>query len=89
MKVAEFKKERKVWEIEVHTNKMGNKFVKAKCMTQYDTLLEVQLYKMHDNVVIAYEVNHNLVDNETLSELRKVMMEIREQYCSRPSERRY
>lgn len=81
MKVAELKVDRKTWSIEVYTNHNGHKFIKAKCETIYGTLLEVQLYKMYDGVVIAYEVNNNLVDDETLSELRKVMMELREQYC--------
>ena len=82
MKVAEIKVERKTWNIEVYTNKNGNKFIKAKCETVYGTLLDVQLYKMYDGVVIAYEVNNNLVDEETLTELRKSMIELREQYCS-------
>lgn len=81
MKIAEIKVSRKVWDIEVYTNKNGNKFIKAKCTTIYGTLLEVQLYKMYDGVIIAYEVNHNLVDDETLTELRKVMIKLREQYC--------
>lgn len=81
MKVAEIKVERKKWNIEVYTNKNGNKFIKAKCETIYGTLLEVQLYKMYDGVIIAYEVNHNLVDDETLSELRKAMIALKEQYC--------
>ena len=82
MKVAEIKVERKTWNIEVYTNKNGNKFIKAKCETVYGTLLDVQLYKMYDGVVIAYEVNNNLVDEETLTELRKSMIELREQYCT-------
>ena len=82
MKIAEIKVERKMWDIEVYTNKFGNKFIKAKCMTEHDTLLEVQLYKMPDGVIIAYEVNNNLVDNEVISELRKAMIELRKQYCT-------
>lgn len=81
MKIAEIKVARKTWDIEVYTNHNGNKFIKAKCTTIYGTLLEVQLYRMYDGVVIAYEVNHNLVDEETLTELRKAMIELREQYC--------
>lgn len=80
MKVAEVKVARKTWDIEVYTNKNGNKFIKAKCVTIYGTLLEVRLYKMYDGVVIAYEVNHNLIDEETLTELKKAMMKLREQY---------
>lgn len=83
MKIAEIKVERKTCDIEVYTNKNGNKFIKAKCETIYGTLLEVQLYKMYDGVVIAYEVNHNLVDEETLSELKKAMIKLREQYCTK------
>ena len=81
MKVAEVNVERKTWDIEVYTNKNGNKFIKAKCITIYGTLLEVHLYKMYDGVVIAYEVNHNLVDEKTLTELKKAMIRLREQYC--------
>lgn len=81
MKVAEVKVDRKTWDIEVYTNKNGNKFIKAKCQTIYGTLLVVQLYKMYDGVIIAYEVNHNLVDEETLVELKKAMLKLREQYC--------
>lgn len=82
MKIAEVKSQRRVWDIEVYTNKYGNKFIKAKCMTEHDTLLEIQLYKMPDGVIIAYEVNNNLVDNDTLTELRKAMIELRKQYCT-------
>lgn len=82
MKIAEVKSQRKVWDIEIYTNKFGHKFIKAKCMTEHDTLLEIQLYRMPDGVVIAYEVNNNLVDNETISELRKAMIELRKQYCT-------
>ena len=81
MKVAEVKVDRKTWDIEVYTNKNGNKFIKAKCETIYGTLLVVQLYKMYDGVIFAYEVNHNLVDEKTLVELKKAMLKLREQYC--------
>lgn len=83
MKIAEIKVAKDVWDIEIYTNKLGHKFVKAKRTTVYDTLLEIQLYRMPDGVVIAYEVNNNLVDNETLTELRKAMIELRKQYCER------
>lgn len=85
MKVAEVKLDRKQWDIEIYTNKNGNKFIKAKCTTIYGTLLEVQLYRMYDGVIIAYEVNHNLVDEEILSELRKAMIELHKQYCGKGS----
>lgn len=87
MKITEVKVAKKVWDIEIYTNKLGHKFIKAKCTTIYDTLLEIQLYKMPDGVVIAYEVNNNLVENETLTELRKAMIELREQYCTKERNR--
>ena len=78
-KVVQIKIARKVWTIEVFTNRFGNKFVKAKQETVYDTLFEVQLYRMPDDgMVFAYEVNHQPLDNEILSELRKKMIEVRD-----------
>lgn len=82
MKVAEIKISRKTWDIEVYKTKTNNKFIKAKCVTIYGTLLEVRLYKMYDGVIFAYEINNNLIDEETLSELKKAMLKLREQYCT-------
>ena len=82
MKVAEIKISRKTLDIEVYTKKNGSKFIKAKCVSIYGKLLEVRLYKMYDGVIFAYEINNNLIDEETLTELKKAMMKLREQYCT-------
>ena len=78
-KVVTVKIARKVWTIEVYTNRYGNKFVKAKQETVYDTIFEVQLYRMPDDgMVFAYEVNHHPLDNEVLSALRSEMIKVRD-----------
>ena len=87
MKIAEVKVARKVWEIVVLTNRYGNKFIVAKSKTIYDTVLEVHLEKMPDGVVIAHEVRNNLLEDEELSRLRKAMIELREQYCTKERNR--
>lgn len=75
--VSEVTINRKVWTIEVYINRYGRKIVKAKYENMYGTLLEVRLCRMSDGVIIVYEVNNNIVDNITLSELRKAMMKLK------------
>lgn len=78
-KVVQIKIARKVWTIEVYTNSRGNKFVKAKQETVYDTVFEVQLYRMPDDgQVFAYETHHHPLDNEVLSILRNEMIKVRD-----------
>jgi hypothetical protein len=78
-KVVQVKIARKVWNIEVYTNNRGNKFIKAKLETVYDTLFEVQLYRMPDDgMVFAYETHHHPLDNDVLSALRSEMIKVRD-----------
>jgi hypothetical protein len=87
-KVVQIKIARKVWSIEVYTNRYGNKFVKAKQETVYDTLFEVQLYRMPDDgMVIAYETHHQPLDNEVLSALRNEMIKVRDGFYKETTER--
>lgn len=80
-KVVQIKIARKIWTIEVYTNSRGNKFVKAKQTTVYDTLFEVHLYRMPDDgMVFAYEVNHNPLDAEVLQALKKEMIKVRDEF---------
>ena len=75
--VSEVTINRKVWTIEVYTNRYGRKIIKAKYENIYGTLLEVRLCRMADGVIIVYEVNNNIVDNDTLSVLRKAMLKLK------------
>ena len=89
-KVVQIKIARKVWTIEVFTNRFGNKFVKAKQETVYDTVFEVQLYRMPDDgMVFAYETHHQPLDNEVLSELRKKMIEVRDGFYKETERNRW
>lgn len=83
MKVGEIKFGRKVWDILVLTNRYGHKFVIAKTKTIYDTVLEVNLERMFDGNVVAYEVNHNIIDNDELVTLRKELIKYRKEYCAK------
>lgn len=90
-KVVQVKIARKVWNIEVYTNRYGNKFVKAKQETVYDTLFEVQLYRMPDDgMVFAYETHNHPIDHEILSALRTEMIKVRDGfYKEKENERKW
>lgn len=87
MKVAEVKVARKVWEVKILTNRYGHKFIVAKSRTIYDTVLEVHLERMFDGVVVAHEVNNNIIDSEELTKLRRELIKLREEYCKETKER--
>ena len=80
MKIAEVKLPRRKWEIILLTNRYGNKFVIAKSRTVYDTVLEVHLERMFDGVVIAHEINNQLIDNDEMVKLRKELIKFRKEY---------
>jgi hypothetical protein len=79
--VTEIKVQRKVlgelWDIKVLTFPNGNKKVVAKKTTIYDTVLEVQLEKKEDGMIVPYEVADRLVENELLTELKREMLRIK------------
>lgn len=80
MKIAEVKVPRRKWDIILLTNRYGNKFVIAKSRTVYDTVLEVHLERMFDGVVIAHEINNQLIDNDEMVKLRKELIKFRKEY---------
>ena len=65
----------KKWEIEIHTDRYGNKFVLAKRETIYGSLLEVRIVE-HDGFYIPKEKNNQVLDMEELFEVKNKMMQV-------------
>jgi hypothetical protein len=64
----------KKWTIEIHTDRYGNKFVTAKCVTIYNTL-EVRVEE-YDGFFIPKEKHNQLIDTKELYKVRDKMMAV-------------
>ena len=88
MRVGDVQVGRRKWDILLLTNRHGNKFVVAKSRTIYDTVLEINLERMYDGMIIAHEVNNNIIDDHEMSIVRQSLMYYRKEYVENGTENR-